>query len=88
MHVLVFFLMDVQMLVHKPAMKMHMLMNQICSQKKFEIIQYIFRKPIHLNAVIFAHDYGPFADLLYDFKVVRGGDYGLSGSPQFLQEFD
>jgi hypothetical protein len=78
------FLVAVQMLMHKLAVKMHMLMDKICSQKKIKIAQHFFRNSIHLNAVIFTHDYGPFADLLYDLQVVRGSDYGLARTFEFL----
>ena len=49
MPMFVLFLVAMQMLMHKLAMEMHMLMDKICSQQKIEIAQHLFRNSIHLT---------------------------------------
>jgi len=88
MSVYMFFFVAVQMLMYQSAMEMHVLMNKIRGQQKIEIAQHLFGRSIHFNTVIFTHDDGPFADLLYDLQVMGGNDYGLACPCQFLQELN
>jgi len=84
----VLFSVGMEVLMYRLSVNMHMLVNEVDAEQQRHVIQHCDRISIDFNAVIFAHDYGPLADLLNGFQVVRGCYNRLSGSRQLLQEFD
>ncbi len=85
---LVLVYMGMQMLVHKFAMPVHVLMDKICRHQQLQIIHYGSGVPVHLNRMIFANDNRAGADLLDNIQVMGGGNDRLSGPGECLDKFD
>jgi hypothetical protein len=66
------------MLMHKIAVRMYMLVNQIRSQEKIVIVQNLSRTFIRSNPMIFAHYYGSVAYFLNDIQIMSSCDYDLA----------
>jgi len=73
-----FMSMRMKVLVNCFSVNMHMLVDEVYSEKEGHIIKHLYRLPVSLNSMIFTHDHGSVADLLDYFQVMCSSDHSFS----------